>query len=330
MLNLRCGGQPSIPRIARACAAARLVCCRPPGALPGGAAEKKQVEHAIEELELRVAGLSFDAVAAGPADGELVLLCHGFPQTKHAWHRLLPVLAAAGYRAVAADGRGISPGARPQSVEAYEIEHLVADVIGFADALGAERFHFVGHDWGGFQGWQTASRHPERLLTLNVLSTPHNSALRRACKEGSGDQVARSAYFEIFRTPGAGEDMWIGNGREGLRQLYAAAGLDAEEAEPYVEVFGERAALTGMLNWYRAGEPTWDRGLGRIRVPTLYCWGSEDPALGREAAEWTADWIDGPYRFEVFEGAGHWLPEQGGARLEAVLLDHLRGGALSR
>jgi pimeloyl-ACP methyl ester carboxylesterase len=282
---------------------------------------------AIESIELRVAAQRFDAIAAGPADGELVLLCHGFPQTSHAWHKLLPVLGDAGFRAVAPDGRGVSPHARPAAVADYEIENLVADVIGFADALAAERFHFVGHDWGGFQGWHVASRHPERLHTLNVLSTPHNCAMRRACEQGSGDQAQRSAYFEIFRTPGAGEDMWIGNGRDGLRALYAAAGLAAAEAEPYVEVFSERATLTAMLNWYRAGEPPWDRGLGRIAVPTLYCWGSEDPALGREAAEWTADWIDAPYRFEVFEGFGHWLPEQGGARLEEVLLEHLREGA---
>ncbi len=283
----------------------------------------------IESIELRVGPYRFDAVAAGPDEGELVLLCHGFPQTSHAWHKLMPVLAAAGFRAVAADGRGVSPGARPDAVEDYEIEHLVADVIGCADALGAERFHLVGHDWGGFQGWQLASRHPDRLFTLNILSTPHNRAMRRACEQGSGDQLQRSAYFEIFRTPGAGEDMWIGGGREGLRQLYAAAGLAPEDAETYVEVFSDRAALTGMLNWYRAGEPPWDRGLGRITVSTLYCWGSDDPALGREAAEWTGDWVDGPYRFEVFEGFGHWLPEQGGPKLEAVLLEHLRQGGES-
>jgi len=287
------------------------------------------VTNAIESIELRVGPHRFDAKAAGPAGGELVLLCHGFPQTSHAWHKLMPALAAAGFRAVAPDGRGVSPGARPASVADYEIEHLVADVIGFADVLGAERFHFVGHDWGGLQGWQVAGRHPDRLITLNVLSTPHNCAFRRAREAGSGDQAQRSAYFEIFRTPGAGEDMWIGNGREGLRELYAAAGLSSDEVDPYVEVFSDRAALTGMLNWYRAGEPTWDRGLGRIAVPTLYCWGSEDPALGREAAEGTAEWVEGPYRFEEFEGFGHWLPEQGGPRLEAVLLEHLRHGGES-
>ncbi|HKK50081.1 MAG TPA: alpha/beta hydrolase [Myxococcota bacterium] len=277
----------------------------------------------IEQISLRLGDLVFDARAAGPATGDRVFLCHGFPQTSHCWHRLMPALARAGYRAIAPDGRGLSPGARPERLADYHVDHLVADVIGFADASGADRFHLVGHDWGGLQGWQVAGRHPDRVASFTSLSTPHNRAFREALEDPATGQADRSGYFEIFRTPGSGEDMWLAGGEEGLRGLYQAAGLTREEAEPYVEVFRDRAALTGLLSWYRAGEPTWDEGLGRIQTPTLYCWGSEDAALGPAAAEKTADWIDGPYRFEVFEGMGHWLPEHGGARLEALLLDHL-------
>ena len=277
----------------------------------------------IQRVVLPVGPLRFDGLAAGPERGALVLLCHGFPQTSRSWHRLLPPLAAAGYRCVAPDGRGLSPGARPEAVEEYGIDRLVDDVLGIADALEARRFHLVGHDWGGLQAWQVAGRHPDRLASLSVLSTPHNRAFRIAKEDPTTDQAARSSYFDTFRTPGAGEEMWIGGGAEGLREMYRLAGLSPEESAPYVEAFVDRAALTGLLNWYRAGEPTWDAGLGRIRVPTLYCWGSQDPALGREAAEATGDWVDGPYRFEVFEGGDHWLPEHGGARLEALLLEHL-------
>lgn len=276
-----------------------------------------------ESIQLELGALRFDALAAGPDDGELVLLCHGFPTTSHSWFRLMPSLATGGYRAVAADGRGLSPGARPARVEDYAVEHLVADVIGFADQLGAERFHLVGHDWGGLQGWQVAGRYPARVATLTILSTPHNRAFREALEGDDDDQRRRSAYFETFRTPSAGEDMWLAGGADGLREMYRLAGLQPEEFEPYVAALSDRAALTGLLNWYRAGEPPWDGGLGKISVPTLYCWGTEDPALGREAAERTAAWVEGPYRFEPFEGAGHWLPEQGGARLEALLLEQL-------
>ena len=117
--------------------------------------------------------LTFDAVTAGPGDGELVLLLHGFPQTKFAYRAQLPGLAEAGYRAVAVDQRGYSPNARPTGVEAYHTDNLTADVLRIADALGAKRFHLVGHDFGAVIGWQVAARHPDRLATYTSLSVGH-------------------------------------------------------------------------------------------------------------------------------------------------------------
>ncbi|MEX2221630.1 MAG: alpha/beta fold hydrolase [Candidatus Rokuibacteriota bacterium] len=75
---------------------------------------------------------SFTADAAGPADGPLVLLLRGYPQTRHTWRHQLPALGAAGYRAVAPDQRGYSPGVRPDSAKglaAYGIDRLVQDVL---------------------------------------------------------------------------------------------------------------------------------------------------------------------------------------------------------
>jgi len=267
-------------------------------------------------------GWRFDALCAGPAHGELVLLLHGFPQTAHSWRRVAPALARAGYRAVAPNLRGVSPGARPEQRDAYAIPQLVADVLAIGDALGAQRFHLVGHDWGGALAWQVAARHPDRLRSLAVASTPHPLAFRRALEDLSTDQAQRSGYMAIFRTEGAGEDMWLGRGSAGLSELYAAAGLSAEEAAPCVAAFSERAVLTAFLNWYRAGDPA-DPTAGPVRTPTLYVWSSGDPALGREAAEWTRDYVLGDYRFEIFEGVDHWIPEHAADRLAALLLDHL-------
>jgi pimeloyl-ACP methyl ester carboxylesterase len=277
----------------------------------------------IRAVRLTANGFDFDAQTGGPAQGELVLLLHGFPETSHSWRLVLPRLAAAGYRVVAPDGRGVSPGARPLELSAYAIEHLVGDVVAFADRLGAARFHLVGHDWGGAVAWQVAGRHPERLRTLTVVSTPHPAAFQRALDDPSTDQAARSSYMKIFRSP-AGEDMLLGRGRDGLRDIYGQAGLTRDQAEPYVEVFSERAALTAFLNWYRAADPASPAGMGPITTPTLYVWGTEDVALGREAAQWTAEYVHGSYRFEVLEGVSHWIPEQAPERLAALLLEHLR------
>jgi len=124
----------------------------------------------------------FTADTAGPPDGELVLLLHGYPQSRHAWRHQVPALGRAGYRAVAPDQRGYSPGVRPdpaRGLDAYGIDRLVQDVLDLADAAGppGRPFHLVGHDWGGHVSWVTAYRHPARLRSLTVLSRPHPGRL---------------------------------------------------------------------------------------------------------------------------------------------------------
>ena len=82
----------------------------------------------MERIEIPVGDMVFDALVAGPEDGALVLLLHGFPETSWSWRHQLPALAEAGYRAVAPDQRGYSPRARPDGLEQYRIQHLTADV----------------------------------------------------------------------------------------------------------------------------------------------------------------------------------------------------------
>ncbi len=130
-------------------------------------------------LELDVGQLVFDARVVGPPDGDVVLLLHGFPQTSWEWRHQLEALGAAGYRAVAADQRGYSPRARPREIAAYHPERLVEDVLGMADALGVDRLHLVGHDFGGLVAWHVAARHPDRLATLTVVTTPHPRVMAR-------------------------------------------------------------------------------------------------------------------------------------------------------
>jgi len=273
-------------------------------------------------LELTVGDLVFDARAEGPTDGEVVLLLHGFPQTSRAWRAQLAALGTAGYRAVAPDQRGYSPGARPADVGEYRIDRLVADVLGFAAELGNERFHLVGHDWGGAVAWQVAGRHPERLRTLTSVSTPHPGAFRRSIQDG--EQRDRSSYMLFFRSPEA-EAFFRDDDAAGLRALYAASGLDEGAATEYVRALTAPGALTAALNWYRAADLGIVEGLGRITTPTLYVWSTKDPALGQEAAEATAEHVAGPYRSEVLDGVSHWIAEDAPDALNALLLEHIGG-----
>jgi pimeloyl-ACP methyl ester carboxylesterase len=289
----------------------------------------------MDRIEIAVGPHTFDAWADGPdgqggqGDGELVLLLHGFPQTGWCWRNQLPVLAGAGYRAIATDQRGYSPRARPTEVEDYRNAALVGDVVGIADAVGAERFHLVGHDWGGAIAWQVAGRHAERVATLTVLSTPHPLAMGEALAgQLGGDQQARSGYFAVFREPGSEHGM-LADGATVLRTMLVATGLPEDDAAVYVEALGTPEALGAALNWYRGADLTLLDGLGPITSPTLYVWSTEDVALGREAAEATGLHVPGPYRFEVLDGVSHWIAEQAPDRLTPLLLDHLGSASTS-
>jgi len=286
----------------------------------------------MDQLDVEARGLTFRALVTGPDEGRPVLFLHGFPQTSYSWHHQLEAVGGAGYRGLAFDQRGYSPGARPSGVAGYRIEELVADVLAVADRTGWERFDLVGHDWGAMVAWVVAGLHPERVRTLCAVSVPHPRAFAAAFAgtggDGGEDQRRRSSYIDVFRAEGGvaerallGED---GSG-EGLRAMFRASGLDpgAAEVEVFVAAMLEPGAMTAALNWYRATDPAALAGVGAITVPTLYVWSTEDVALGRAGAEATVDWVSGPYRFEVLTGVSHWIPETAPRELSRMLLEHL-------
>jgi pimeloyl-ACP methyl ester carboxylesterase len=258
-----------------------------------------------ELIQLPANGLLFEGRLYGPEDGRFVLLLHGFPQTARSFHEVAAGLAAHGRRCLAFNQRGYSVGARPSAAEAYRIEHLVADVVGVLDVTGHQEADVVGHDWGAVVAWHTAIRHPDRIRTLTVLSAPHPVAFAAALASDP-DQRARSSYLRTLRGEAAAGLLLAEDGRE-LRALLAGAPPPVMAG---LEEFQDPAMLTGALNWYRAMSRSDSDGLGRVRVPTTYVWGTEDVAFGRTAAESCAAYADAPYRFVELAGAGHWLPDE--------------------
>ncbi len=258
----------------------------------------------------------FDVRAKGPDDGELVLLLHGFPQSSAIWQPQLEALAEAGYRAVAFDQRGYSPGARPEGVEHYEIGHLVDDALTVA---GRGPFHVVGHDFGAVVAWHLAAKHAERVRTLTALSVPHPLAFATALASPTSDQRAQSGYIAFFRMTDVAEETLLDGG---LEMLLAASAYPLDIGER-VAAMSAPGALTGALNWYRAVDFSLVRGVRGVTVPTLYVWSTGDVALAREGAEATARHVEGPYRFEVLQGVSHWIPEEVPDLLNRLLLEHL-------
>lgn len=268
-------------------------------------------------------GLVFDVSVAGAADAPLVLMLHGFAVSRHLYDAQLPALAAAGYLAVAPNQRGYSPDARPEPAQhaLYDMQLLTGDALALADAMGAKRFHLVGHDWGGSLSWDIAARHPERLASLTMLSRPHPSAFARALRDDP-EQPNRSRHHKAFLDPGAAATV-LANDAAWLRQRHAANGIPPEATEKHLSVIGNPTAMEAALAWYRARGAV-HRPIGAITVPTLFIWGDADDTVGRMAAEGTADFVEAPYRFEVLHDVGHYAPDQVPEQVTALLLEHLR------
>ena len=293
-----------------------------PAATPA-AVDAGPADSAISTTQIAVGRLTFDVRVAGPADGEVVLLLHGFPQSSYEWRHQMWALAAAGYRAVAPDQRGYSPGARPPAVEDYALPLLVQDVLGVADAVGAERFHVVGHDWGAAVAWALAAAVPDRIITANPVSVPHLDAFSAVLSDPTSCQSEASSYFDLFVQPDS-EDGFLADDYAQLRAVYAE--LDADAVAEYIRVLGTKPALGAALNWYRAnvGPGSFGReALGAVTVPTMFTWSDGDQALCIDGAVLTEDYVEGPYRFEVLEGVSHWVPEVAADALSALLVEHL-------
>ena len=279
----------------------------------------------IEERLLDANDLRFVADVAGSPDAPLILLLHGFPQTRYTWRGQVPALAEAGYLAVAPDQRGYSPGARPERVEDYATDRLTSDALAIADGLGAHRFHLVGHDWGGQLAWLIAAQYPERVRTLTVLSRPHPAAFARAMSEDE-EQSDRSRHHRAFQDPTTAQRL-LADDCARLRATLADQGVPARAIDAYLDPLSSPGALDAALNWYRAGAGTTSTLAGSAtpatKVPTLYLWGDEDATVGRRAAELTEAYVDSEYRFVVIEGAGHFITDQQPDQVTRELLVHL-------
>jgi pimeloyl-ACP methyl ester carboxylesterase len=270
------------------------------------------------------AGFGFEvsdtAAPAGNGPESAVILLHGFPQDRRCWERVAPALAAAGYRVLAPDLRGYSPGARPAARSAYRNSQLASDVLALADAAGAERFHLAGHDWGAALAWYVAGQHPGRVISLAALSVPHPQAFVRAMISGS--QAARSWYMAAWQLPWLPERALSRRDGRALRDMMVRSGLDPASADRYAARARDPGGLRGPLNWYRAMPFSLREPAGRVRVPTVFAWGNRDRFVSRAAARLCGHYVTGPYRFAELDGASHWLPEQAPDQVAALLTEH--------
>ncbi len=270
-------------------------------------------------------GIDLHVVMAGPQEGPLVLLLHGFPEFWRAWGQQIDRLAGAGYRVWAVDQRGYNLSDKPAGVDAYNLHLLSDDVIGLLDAAGVAQAAVVGHDWGAAVAWWTANRYPERVSHLVAMNVPHPVVLMRHLR-ASWRQRLRSSYIAFFQIPGLPEAMLrAGDWRSLARTVRGSARpgtFGEDDMRALRDAWAQPGAITAMLNWYRAVGKAPRLPNLRIAPPTLIIWGAKDNFVGRETAVQSAA-LCTQARLEFIEEATHWVHHEEPERVGQLLLEFL-------
>src|SRR3954469_20833941 len=152
----------------------------------------------LREGYAEVGDVRLHYVEAG--DGPLVVLLHGFPEFWYGWRLQIAPLAAAGFRVVVPDTRGINLSSRPDGVAPYYADKLAADIRGLIRERGAESALVVGHDWGGTIAWTMAMNHPEVVDRLAILDAAHPRKLQQGLVKPR--HLSGSWYCFFFAPPG--------------------------------------------------------------------------------------------------------------------------------
>src|SRR5215831_2471753 len=247
--------------------------------------------------------------------GPLVVLCHGFPESWYSWRHQLAALAAAGFHAVAPDMRGYGQSDRPEEIDKYTLLHLVGDMVGLLDALGADSAVIAGHDWGAPVAWNTALLRPDRFRAVIGLSVPYGA--RRAAPAPPTTYMPRSeqgVFYQLyFQEPGVAEAEFERDVRSTMRRvLYGISGspprgeggiglvpptgfltnaqdpatlppwLTEADIDFYTHEF-EQSGFRGGLNWYRNIDRNWQLMApftgAKVQQPALFIGGDRDPVL---------------------------------------------------
>ena len=274
-------------------------------------------------------GVTLHLVEAGPADGPLVLLLHGFPEFWWGWRSQIPALAAAGYRVVAPDQRGYFLSDKPAGVASYRATTLAADIEGLITALGYDEAAVVGHDWGAAVAWQTALMFPERVSHLGILNVPHPSVMVKTLRTDR-EQLRKSWYILAFQLRGLAERAVAAGDWAAMRESLCGSSQPGTFTEEVLAIYQKAWAVPGamrsMMSWYRAALLAPDAGYHDpvVQPPVLILWGARDQFLEAGMAARSLDYCqDGQLHY--YPDVTHWVQHEAAADVNQRLLAFLAG-----
>ncbi|ANU09348.1 putative hydrolase [Planococcus antarcticus DSM 14505] len=259
-------------------------------------------------------GINLHIAVAGPADGPLVILLHGFPEFWFGWKNQIQPLAEKGYRVVAPDQRGYNLSDKPKGIDNYTVDYLRDDVIGIIEHFQKKTAIIIGHDWGGAVAWHLAATRPEYVEKLIVLNIPHPKAMPKVLKKNPL-QWMKSSYIAFFQLPNLPEKA-LGMGefkamQQGIEQSSNPNAFSKNEIEQYKAAWSQSDALTAMLNWYRAIRRGSFRQVPdtKVKVPVRIIWGVGDQFLSPMLAKESMSFCD-EVNLAFVEEATHWIQHE--------------------
>jgi pimeloyl-ACP methyl ester carboxylesterase len=275
-------------------------------------------------------GIQLHAVVAGPEDGPLALLLHGFPECWYSWRHQIPVLAQAGYRVVVPDQRGYNLSDKPRGAHHYQIDYLTADVLALIRSQGRERAVVIAHDWGGFVAWRLAMDVPEVIEKLVIMNAPHPVALAKALRS-DWSQRLKSWYMFFFQIPWLPEALLTLSPMASARLFFrrTAVRRDAfsdDDLAVLASALARPGAMGCMIDWYRASFRF--RAAKKVRpaeAPTLLIWAEDDVALGMPLTHGLEKWVPN-LEIHYIPRCGHWVQNEAPEEVNERLMAFLREG----
>jgi haloalkane dehalogenase len=270
-----------------------------------------------------VDGLRLAYVEAGPADGEPVLLLHGEPSWSFLYRKVMPVLAEAGLRAIVADLVGFGRSDKPADIDDHTYARHVEWIRALAfDHLDLRGLTLVGQDWGGLIGLRLVAEHPDRFARVVAANTGLPT----------GDQPMPDVWLRFREVVRTTPDLSVSR----LVQSGCQTPLPPEVLAAYEAPFPDTSytagvrAMPGLVPTSpddpasAANRAAWQR-LTAWDKPFLIAFSDRDPITGGMAPILKRV-IPGAAGLEhpVIEGAGHFLQEDAGERLGAVIAEFVR------
>jgi pimeloyl-ACP methyl ester carboxylesterase len=266
-------------------------------------------------------GLEFGYLSAG--DGPLALLLHGFPDSAWTFHRLLPALAQAGFRAVAPWTRGYAPTEVPPDGD-YRVATLAADANALHEALGGGADAvLVGHDWGAITAYGAAALEPDRWRRVVTMAVPPPAVASAAFFDYA--QLKKSFYVYLFQTDlaelvaGADDLAFLDN----LWHDWSPSYDGSQDLRHVKDALRAPENLRAAIGYYRAMFAGGALGDSPPH-PTLYLHGEDDGAFLADRVLQAKAHLSAESEVRVLPGVGHFLHLERPAEVNRLIVEWLR------